>query len=110
MNDQLSHRWFSELVAVVAAASELTQRADFTVSFVVDGEPFGLDLARRIATDGARASCEVCGAREVFERLVSGHTTLQKAYRSGELHLAGDPHDLLKLAFIFEKSSMSCRS
>jgi|GEM_PF-4147708 len=110
MIEQLSHRWFSELAAVVAAAPELAELADFTVLFIVDGGHFGLDLGRRSVTDGAGASCELCGSHEVFERLVSGYTTLQKAHRSGELHLAGDPQDLLKLALIFEKSSMAGRS
>ncbi len=105
MNSRAPRRWFSDLVAVVASAPELSELAGFTVSFVVDGQTLGLDLARGVPADGTQASCRLYGEDDVFERLVSGQTTLQKAYRSGELEMTGDPQSLLRLAFVFERTS-----
>ncbi len=105
MNTRASRRWFSELVAVVASAPHITDLAGFTVCFVVDGEALGLDLARRVPTDATQACCRLAGNDDVFERLVHGRTTLQKAYRTGELEMSGDPQSLLRLAYLFERSS-----
>lgn len=105
MNPQASRRWFSDLVAVVASAPQLSDLTGFTVSFAVDGEVLGLDLARRAPADGAQARCQLAGTDDLFERLVRGQTTLQKAYRSGELEMSGDPQSLLRLAYLFERSS-----
>ncbi len=105
MNTQASRRWFSDLVAVVASAPQLSELTGFTVSFAVGGEVLGLDLARHTPTDGAQARCQLAGTDDLFERLVRGQTTLQKAYRSGELEMSGDPQSLLRLAYLFERSS-----
>lgn len=105
MNTPSPQKWFSELVAVVASAPELSELTGFTVSFVVDGQVYALDLARRVPTDGAQASCHLFGGDEVFERLVRGQTTLQYAYLSGDLGMTGDPQTLFRLAYLFERSS-----
>ncbi len=105
MVTRASRTWFSDLVAVVASAPQLSELTGFTVSFVVDGEKLGLDLARRVPTDAAQACCCLTANDDVFERLVRGQTTLQKAYRSGELEMSGDPQSLLRLVYVFERSS-----
>ncbi len=105
MSTRASRNWFSDLVAVVASAPQLSELTGFTVAFAVDGEVLGLDLARSTVTDGAQACCQLAGTDDLFERLVRGQTTLQKAFRSGELAMTGDPSSLLRLAYIFERSS-----
>lgn len=105
VNTLASRRWFSDLVAVVASSPQLAELTGFTVSFVVDGEALGLDLVRRVPTDAVQACCHLVGKDDVFERLVRGGTTLQKAYRTGELEMSGDPQSLLRLAFLFERTS-----
>ncbi len=105
MNALPYKKWFSDLVAVVASAPELAELTGFTVAFVVEGQTFALDLARRVPSDAAQACCRLSGRDELFERLVRGDTTLQKAYRSGDLDMSGDPQSLLRLAYLFERSS-----
>lgn len=105
MNTQASRRWFSDLVAVVASAPQLSELTGFTIAFAVDGEVLGLDLERHTPTDGAQACCQLAGTDDLFERLVRGQITLQKAYRSGELEMSGNPQSLLRLAYLFERSS-----
>ncbi len=105
VNTSPSKKWFSDLVAVVASAPELAELTGFTVSFVVDGHVYALDLARRVPTEAGEACCHLSGGDELFERLVRGQTTLQHAYLIGELVMTGNPESLLRLAYLFERSS-----
>jgi len=102
--------WFSELTAVVASAPSIAELAGITVAFDVGGESCGIDLARRIPTTGVSADCRLVGSDDLFERLVRGKTTLQRAHIAGELELHGRPDNLLRLAYLFELTSSAMRS
>ena len=100
-----SKRWFSDLLSTVESSPKLAELAPVTVSFEADGDLFGLDISRRVKIDGAQTQCRLIGNDDIFTRLVSGQTTLQRAHLAGEVELQGDPQSLMRLAFLFEVSA-----
>ncbi len=95
--------WLTELSAVVTAAPEFKTWPPFEVAFLSTNARVGLDLSTGAITDGSRASCSVSGAESVFQGLVKRTVTLQKAYASKLVELAGTPEHLLRLALVFER-------
>ena len=100
-----SKRWFSDLLSIVESAPQLAELAPITVSFEAGGDIYALDISRRVKIDGAQAQCRLIGSDDLFTRLVSGQTTLQRAHLAGEVELQGDPQALMRLAFVFEVSA-----
>lgn len=94
--------WLYELSAAIAASVELKDLPPCEVAFSSKHETVGIDLATGAITTGAAARCAVIGNESVFEDLVSGATTLQKAYLSGDVQLSGQPENLLRLALVFD--------
>lgn len=99
---QTSQAWLQELSAVIAAAEEFRELPAFEVAFSSKGSTVGIDVSTGNITNGIAASCGVVGDEAIFEELVSGDTTLQKAYLSGAVQLSGEPENLLRLALVFD--------
>jgi len=95
--------WLTQLSSVVAAAPEFKSWPAFEVAFLSTDSKVGLDLSSGAITDGSRATCSVSGAETVFRELVTRTMTLQKAYASKLVELAGAPENLLRLALVFER-------
>lgn len=94
--------WIVELAALAASAPTVAELAPLEVAFEVSGTRCGVDLISGRITDGAAARCTLAATTEVFQQLVKGSLTLQKAHLTGLVQLSGEPESLLRLAFLLD--------
>ncbi|MFN4895639.1 MAG: SCP2 sterol-binding domain-containing protein [Pseudomonadota bacterium] len=101
----MSNSWLHELSGLISASGatrpgvlcEIRVRCGEVVS--------GIDLSTGQISSGVNATSEVSGDEQSLQRLVRGETTLQSAFRSGAIHLNGDPEPFLRLAMILDRAS-----
>lgn len=99
---QTDHAWLTELSSIIAAAQEFRELPAFEVAFSCNGATVGVNVSTGSISNGSMASCAIVADEAVFEELVTGSTTLQRAYLSGAAQLSGEPEHLLRLALVFD--------